>query len=278
MKINKAFSIFNAALFFSSALWAAEPRLISIKVLQDVGQSIKTTGEYSEAIESELADVVSTLDTNMKFYEDTGCAGNESADGCVQAREQIKENYSRMLDVVKNKLPEMRKSIKQASTSVARELANNVASKSVEDLQQHLLNQTSGKSPVEESKVRYSSKRMNGVRLSSRFKDYYELISSSRAQSSEPISVTASAILLDMQDSMNYIDFTMAAIEEQQVGLDFSASLGDVTPEMKNIVGGVQAVLFGQAVDVDQLAPHNIEFEEKTSQTKSWEADLGIKN
>lgn len=79
-----------------------------------------------------------------------------------------------------------------------------------------------------------------------------------------------------MKDSMKYIDFTLDTIEEQTVGMSFEASLGDVTPQMKNVVGGVQAVLFGKPLEVSQVTPHNIEFEEVSPVNESWESQLGL--
>lgn len=152
MKQTKLYSILFAVMFISTATWAGKARLISIDVMQKIGDSIKTTGEYSEEIEVELADVVETLDSNMKFYEDTGCSSNESVDGCRQAKAKIKENYAKMLNVIKTKLPEMRTALQVASNSVVGELKRNVATKDVPSLQEYLLSQTSGESPVVESK------------------------------------------------------------------------------------------------------------------------------
>lgn len=272
--------VFICLLLISLDIWAAGSSKLSsiINVMTDIGNSIKDMSELSGEIENDISKIMEILDSNMKFYEDTGCDSNPGTQGCTQAKAKIAEHYTEMMEVIKTKLPSMRKSLEKARNSIVSEMSARVSTKSVNYLQEHILKETSGQGPVVESKNSYSSKRMSGVRLSSRFEQYYNLINASKGKQSEPMSVTAASVLLDMQDSLKYIDYTLSEIEEQRAQMQITASLGEVTPEMKKIVGGIQTILFGKSIEMDEdNAPHNIEFKQTSTVDESWQKDLGLK-
>jgi hypothetical protein len=92
------------------------------------------------------------------------------------------------------------------------------------------------------------------MRLSERFKQYYQLVASSGAQSDQSLAVLASDIYLDMDETSVLIARTREEIARATLMEQLNQSFGSITPEMMEVVGGVKAILFGDEASRIQVA------------------------
>jgi uncharacterized protein YaiE (UPF0345 family) len=100
------------------------------------------------------------------------------------------------------------------------------------------------------------------MRLSERFRQYYQLVASSSSQSDQSLAVLASDIYLDMEETSTLIARTREEIARATLIEQLNQSFGTITPEMMEVVGGVKSILFGDDSDGAQIAgppPGNIE-------------------
>ena len=94
----------------------------------------------------------------------------------------------------------------------------------------------------------------SGMRLSERFKQYYELVASSSSQTDQSLAVLASDIYLDMEETSELIARTREEITRATLIEQLNQSFGTITPEMMEIVGGVKSILFGDETSQIQIA------------------------
>jgi uncharacterized protein YaiE (UPF0345 family) len=87
----------------------------------------------------------------------------------------------------------------------------------------------------------------SGMRLSERFKQYYQLVSTSGTRSDQSLAVLAADVYLDMEETSLLIARTREEIARATVMEQVNQSFGIVTPEMMEVVGGVKTILFGDA-------------------------------
>jgi uncharacterized protein YaiE (UPF0345 family) len=85
----------------------------------------------------------------------------------------------------------------------------------------------------------------SGMRLSERFKQYYQLVATSGSQSDQSLAVLASDIYLDMEETSVLIERTRQEIARATLMEQLNQSFGIITPEMMEVVGGVKTILFG---------------------------------
>jgi hypothetical protein len=85
----------------------------------------------------------------------------------------------------------------------------------------------------------------SGMRLSERFKQYYQLVASSSSQTDQSLAVLASDIYLDMEETSTLIQRTRQEIARATLMEQLNQSFGIITPEMIAVVGGVKSILFG---------------------------------
>ena len=83
------------------------------------------------------------------------------------------------------------------------------------------------------------------MRLSERFKQYYQLVATSGSQSDQSLAVLASDIYLDMEETSVLIERTRQEIARATLMEQLNQSFGIITPEMMEVVGGVKSILFG---------------------------------
>ena len=94
----------------------------------------------------------------------------------------------------------------------------------------------------------------SGMRLSERFKQYYQLVASSSSQTDQSLAVLASDIYLDMEETSVLIARTREEIARATLIEQLNQSFGTITPEMMEVVGGVKSVLFGDESSQVQVA------------------------
>ena len=85
------------------------------------------------------------------------------------------------------------------------------------------------------------------MRLSERFKQYYQLVATSGAKGDQSLAVLASDIYLDMEETSLLIQRTRQEIARASLMEQLNQSFGIITPEMIEVVGGVKTILFGDA-------------------------------
>ena len=83
------------------------------------------------------------------------------------------------------------------------------------------------------------------MRLSERFKQYYQLVATSGSQGDQSLAVLASDIYLDMEETSVLIERTRQEIARATLMEQLNQSFGIITPEMMAVVGGVKTILFG---------------------------------
>ncbi len=92
------------------------------------------------------------------------------------------------------------------------------------------------------------------MRLSERFKQYYQLVASAGSHSDQSLAVVASDIYLDMEETSELIARTREEIARATLMEQLNQSFGIITPEMMEVVGGVKSILFGDAESRVQIA------------------------
>lgn len=92
------------------------------------------------------------------------------------------------------------------------------------------------------------------MRLSERFRQYYQLVATSGSQGDQSLAVLASDIYLDMKETSLLISRTRQEIARATLMEQLNQSFGIITPEMMEVVGGVKSILFGDADSVPIVA------------------------
>jgi len=99
-----------------------------------------------------------------------------------------------------------------------------------------------------------SMRGRSGMRLSERFRQYYQLVASSASTTDQSLAVLASDIYLDMDETSELIARTREEIARATLIEQLNQSFGTITPEMMEVVGGVKTILFGDEADYVQVA------------------------
>ena len=94
----------------------------------------------------------------------------------------------------------------------------------------------------------------SGMRLSERFKQYYQLVATSGAKGDQSLAVLASDIYLDMEETSLLIQRTRQEIARASLMEQLNQSFGIITPEMIEVVGGVKSILFGDGESTALIA------------------------
>ena len=92
------------------------------------------------------------------------------------------------------------------------------------------------------------------MRLSERFRQYYQLVASSSSRTDQSLAVLASDIYLDMEETSELIARTREEIARATLIEQLNQSFGTITPEMMEVVGGVKSILFGDEAAQTQVA------------------------
>jgi len=238
-----------ALLFIGFALVATQKahantptiRLFPTTVVEDLRQ----TGNVARDMETGLQEVIGRLDQQQELYNESKCDGAENDSGCQRLARQIGATYLEMLTIMEERLPDMEHTVNNTRNSLEKGLRNELGKKMTPwTLQETLIGGNANKTstqPVPTLRGR------SGMRLSERFKQYYQLVATSGAKGDQSLAVLASDIYLDMEETSLLIQRTRQEITRATLMEQLNQSFGIITPEMIEVVGGVKSILFGDA-------------------------------
>ena len=227
--------------FIPSQATANSPtiRLFPTTVVEDLRQ----TSAVAQEMETGLQEVIGRLDQQQQLYNESKCEGAENDPGCQRLAKQIGATYLDMLGIMEERLPDMEHTVNNTRLSLEKRLRSELGNKMTSwTLQETLL----GGNPRDGASTTSPSMRgRSGMRLSERFKQYYQLVASSSSQSDQSLAVLASDIYLDMEETSELIARTREEIARATLVEQLNQSFGTITPEMMEVVGGVKSILFG---------------------------------
>ncbi len=214
-------------------------RLFPTTVVED----LKQTGNVARDMETGLQEVIGRLDQQQELYNDSKCDGAENDSGCQRLARQIGATYLEMLTIMEERLPDMEHTVNNTRLSLEKGLRNELGRKMTPwTLQETLV----GKSTTAAAQQSAPTLRgRSGMRLSERFKQYYQLVATSGAKGDQSLAVLASDIYLDMEETSLLIQRTRQEIARATLMEQLNQSFGIITPEMIEVVGGVKSILFG---------------------------------
>ncbi len=220
-------------------------RLFPTTVVEDLRQ----TGNVARDMETGLQEVIGRLDQQQQLYQESKCDGAEDDAGCQRLARQIGATYLDMLTVMEERLPDMEHTVNNTRISLEKGLRNELGKKMTPWTLQETLIGTSASKP--QAAAAPTLRGRSGMRLSERFKQYYQLVATSGSQSDQSLAVLASDIYLDMEETSLLIQRTRQEIARATLMEQLNQSFGIITPEMMEVVGGVKSILFG---DEESLA------------------------
>ena len=226
----------------ASAAFANTPtiKLFPTTVVED----LKQTGEVARDMETGLQEVIGRLDQQQQLYEESKCDGAENDPGCQRLARQIGATYLDMLEIMEERLPDMEHTVNNTRVSLERGLKNELGRKMTPwTLQETLVGGDSATAVSAQAKPTLRGR--TGMRLSERFRQYYQLVASSGSQGDQSLAVLASDIYLDMEETSLLIARTRQEIARATLMEQLNQSFGIITPEMMEVVGGVKSILFG---------------------------------
>lgn len=243
-----------ASLDLMAASQSGEPRAVDLfpaTVISD----LKETELLAKQVETDLEKSIYDLEKQSQMYNQLDCSGQSDDDpGCAAIRQQIAQSYREMVGVLARELPNMKKKIKRAQSSLESRLSTMIGGAMTgQSLQENLVASTQS-----QTKVPSAYRGRGGMRLSQRFQQYYNLISSSRTTNKNTLTMLAANMYIDMTDSLAFIDMINNQILHDGVILDLDTEVGYVTPEMQEAVAGVKTILFGEDLSVSEPAPDPI--------------------
>lgn len=232
-------------------------RLFPTTVVEDLRQ----TSSVAREMETGLQEVIGRLDQQQQLYQESKCDGAESDPGCQRLAKQLGATYLDMLGIMEERLPDMEHTVNNTRLSLEKRLRSELGNKMTSwTLQETLLGGNPRTSDVPSPSMRGRS----GMRLSERFRQYYQLVASSSSQTDQSLAVLASDIYLDMDETSVLIARTREEIARATLIEQLNQSFGTITPEMMEVVGGVKSILFGDEGSQIQIAgppPASIEQE-----------------
>ena len=217
-------------------------RLFPTTVLED----IRETGQVAEEMENSLQQIINKLDMQQQLYSESLCQGADGDQGCDRIAKQLGSTYLEMLEVMSDRLPEMERAVNSTRSSLEKRLRQELGQRTTPtSLQNTLLGETGSTATAQED--RPALRGRSGVRLSDRFKQYYDLVSTNRNSPSQSLAVVASDIYLDMEEASHLIAATQQEISRAALMEQLNQSFGMITPEMTAVVSGVKEILFGES-------------------------------
>lgn len=222
-------------------------RLFPTTVVEDLRQ----TSTVAREMETGLQEVIGRLDQQQQLYIDSKCEGAEDDPGCQRMAKQLGATYLDMLAIMEERLPDMEHTVNNTRLSLEKRLRSELGNKMTPwMLQETLLAGVPEGKSAPAPKLRGRS----GMRLSERFKQYYQLVSTSGSRADQSLAVLAADVYLDMEETSLLIARTRQEIARATVMEQVNQSFGIVTPEMMEVVGGVKSILFGETGTDIQIA------------------------
>jgi len=223
-------------------------RLFPTTVVEDLRQ----TSNVAREMETGLQEVIGRLDQQQELYLQSKCDGAESDPGCQRLSRQLGATYLEMLSIMEERLPDMEHTVNNTRLSLEKRLRSELGNKMTPWALQETLLGTDGGGSIEQNSP--AMRGRSGMRLSERFKQYYQLVASSSSKSDQSLAVLASDIYLDMDETAELIARTREEIARATLIEQLNQSFGTITPEMMEVVGGVKSILFGDEGDYAQIA------------------------
>ncbi len=220
-------------------------RLFPTTVVED----LKQTGNVARDMETGLQEIIGRLDQQQELYNESKCDGAENDSGCQRLARQIGATYLEMLTIMEERLPDMEHTVNNTRLSLEKGLRNELGRKMTPWTLQETLIGKSTSAATQQSAPTLRGR--SGMRLSERFKQYYQLVATSGAKGDQSLAVLASDIYLDMEETSLLIQRTRQEIARATLMEQLNQSFGIITPEMIEVVGGVKSILFG---DMDGTA------------------------
>ena len=222
-------------------------RLFPTTVVEDLRQ----TSSVAREMETGLQEVIGRLDQQQLLYNESKCDGAESDPGCQRLAKQLGATYLEMLGIMEQRLPDMEHTVNNTRLSLEKRLRSEIGNKMTSwTLQETLL----GSNPQGNDEPAPMMRGRSGMRLSERFRQYYQLVASSESKNDQSLAVLASDIYLDMDETAELIARTREEIARATLIEQLNQSFGTITPEMMEVVGGVKSILFGDEGDYIQVA------------------------
>jgi len=227
-------------------------RLFPTTVVED----LKQTSSVAKEMETGLQEVIGRLDQQRELYLGSKCEGADSDPGCERLARQIGATYLEMLGIMEERLPDMEHTVNNTRLSLEKRLQSEIGNKMTPwTLQEMLLGGDASDSPSA-STSGPTMRGRSGMRLSERFRQYYQLVASSGGSTDQSLAVLASDIYLDMDETSTLIARTREEIARATLVEQLNQSFGAITPEMMEVVGGVKSILFGdEAMEYAVSAP-----------------------
>ena len=245
--ISLFISLLTSAQVYAATTQAPTIRLFPTTVVEDLRQ----TSSVAKEMETGLQEVIGRLDQQQQLYMESKCDGAEGDPGCQRLAKQLGATYLDMLTIMEERLPDMEHTVNNTRLSLEKRLRSELGNKMTSwTLQETLL----GGNPQEAASPGPSMRGRSGMRLSERFRQYYQLVASSSAQTDQSLAVLASDIYLDMEETSELIARTREEIARATLIEQLNQSFGTITPEMMEIVGGVKTILFGDESTHMQVA------------------------
>ncbi len=214
-------------------------RLFPTTVVED----LRHTGDVARDMETGLQEIIGRLDQQQQLYIESKCDGAENDAGCQRLARQIGATYLEMLTIMEERLPDMEHTVNNTRLSLEKNLRSEIGKKMTSwTLQETLVGNPSAKNSPQSSPT---LRGRSGMRLSERFKQYYQLVATSGSQGDQSLAVLASDIYLDMEETSLLIQRTRQEIARATLMEQLNQSFGIITPEMMEVVGGVKSILFG---------------------------------
>ena len=241
IRIFLSVQLLAIAILASQATFANTPtiRLFPTTVVED----LKQTGNVARDMETGLQEVIGRLDQQQALYVESKCDGAEGDTGCERLARQIGATYLDMLTIMEERLPDMEHTVNNTRQSLEKSLRNELGKKMTPwTLQETLIGGNANNAATQASPT---LRGRSGMRLSERFKQYYQLVATSGAKGDQSLAVLASDIYLDMEETTLLIQRTRQEIARATLMEQLNQSFGIITPEMIEVVGGVKSILFG---------------------------------
>jgi hypothetical protein len=227
-------------------VWAAQDaptiRLFPTTVVEE----IRLTGQAAAALETGLQEIIGRLETQESLYREARCEGAEGDPGCERIARNLGATYLEMLEAMERQLPEMERAVNATRDGLEQRLRNELGNKLSPWMLQEMLLGADPAAPVADDS-RPALRGRSGLRLSERFRQYHELVSTSGGGADQSMAVVAADIYLDMREAGALIARTRQEIARATLLEQLNQSFGRVTPEMQQVVGGVKRILFGES-------------------------------
>jgi hypothetical protein len=199
-------------------------RLFPTTVVEDLRQ----TGDVARDMETGLQEVIGRLDQQQQLYQESKCDGAENDSGCQRLARQIGATYLEMLTIMEERLPDMEHTVNNTRISLEKGLRNELGKKMTPwALQETLIGKSAS---TAQSPPSPTLRGRSGMRLSERFKQYYQLVATSGSKGDQSLAVLASDIYLDMEETSLLIDRTRQEIARASLMEQINQSLGIITP------------------------------------------------